>query len=235
MSKNLEQEYLREIQNDIPDLWARIDAGIDKLEESKVNEASNVVSINTEVKQEAKTEAPKKKKGKKGGVIAIISVLSAAAILILVCAPVAILGIVVIGSNAFKTTSSDTSMAMMETDGAVMYYEDSMSDEAFYEDAESEEAAGSDLAGSVENGMYSISEYSKETLDSNYEMAALPQSGTFAQGEAQDSASEEAEDRDSAGDIKYVKGDLIAEDVLFRIDMISNIDGMDCLEVTVLT
>ena len=38
MSKNLEEEYLREIQSDVPDLWSRINAGIDKLEESKEKE-----------------------------------------------------------------------------------------------------------------------------------------------------------------------------------------------------
>ena len=44
MSKNLEEEYLREIQSDVPDLWGRINAGIDKLEESKEKEESPKVT-----------------------------------------------------------------------------------------------------------------------------------------------------------------------------------------------
>ena len=234
MSKNLEEEYLREIQSDVPDLWGRINAGIDKLEESKEKEeSSKVTPINAEVKPKADNA---KKRGKKRGVIALVSVLSAAAILFIVFVPVALLGIAVIfGTNA-KFSNGSAEMSMAETTDSAMYYEDAASDGMMYEE-EMEEAEEPyyEYSFNMEEDMAEAGEV-QESLDSDNKIAALIQ-GEQAEdmpGEREESYSAAIPEGQAKEEISYVKGDLIAEDVLLRVDIVRSIDGMNVMEVTVL-
>ena len=235
MSKNLEEEYLREIQSDVPDLWGRINAGIDKLEESKEKEeSSRVTPINAEVKPEADNV---KKRGKKRGMIALVSVLSAAAILFIVFVPVALLGIAVIFGNNAKFGNGSAEMSMAETSDSAMYYEDAASDGMMYEE-EMEEAEEPyyEYGNNMEDMDMAGAGEVQESLDSDNKIAALIQ-GDQAEdmpGEREESYSAAIPEGQAKEEISYVKGDLIAEDVLLRVDIVRSIDGMNVMEVTVL-
>ena len=235
MSKNLEEEYLREIQSDVPDLWGRINAGIDKLEESKEKEeSSRVTPINAEVKPEADNV---KKRGKKRGMIALVSVLSAAAILFIVFVPVALLGIAVIFGNNAKFGNGSAEMSMAETTDSVMYYEDAASDGMMYEE-EMEEAEEPyyEYSNNMEDMDMAGAGEVQESLDSGNKIAALIQ-GEQAEdmpGEREESYSAAIPEGQAKEEISYVKGDLIAKDVLLRVDIVRSIDGMNVMEVTVL-
>ncbi len=235
MSKNLEEEYLREIQSDVPDLWSRINAGIDKLEESKEKEeSSRVTPINAEVKPEADNV---KKRGKKRGMIALVSVLSAAAILFIVFVPVALLGIAVIFGNNAKFGNGSAEMSMAETTDSVMYYEDAASDGMMYEE-EMEEAEEPyyEYSNNMEDMDMAGAGEVQESLDSGNKIAALIQ-GEQAEdmpGEREESYSAAIPEGQAKEEISYVKGDLIAKDVLLRVDIVRSIDGMNVMEVTVL-
>lgn len=235
MSKNLEEEYLREIQSDVPDLWSRINAGIDKLEESKEKEEpSRVTPINAEVKPEADNV---KKRGKKRGMIALVSVLSAAAILFIVFVPVALLGIAVIFGNNAKFGNGSAEMSTAETTDSVMYYEDAASDGMMYEE-EMEEAEEPyyEYGNNMEDMDMSGAGEVQESLDSDNKIAALIQ-GEQAEdmpGDREESYSAAIPEGQAKEEISYVKGDLIAKDVLLRVDIVRSIDGMNVMEVTVL-
>ena len=235
MSKNLEEEYLREIQSDVPDLWSRINAGIDKLEESKEKEeSSRVTPINAEVKPEADNV---KKRGKKRGMIALVSVLSAAAILFIVFVPVALLGIAVIFGNNAKFGNGSAEMSMAETSDSAIYYEDAASDGMMYEEKmEEAEEPYYEYGNNMEDMDMAGAGEVQESLDSDNKIAALIQ-GDQAEdmpGEREESYSAAIPEGQAKEEISYVKGDLIAEDVLLRVDIVRSIDGMNVMEVTVL-
>ncbi|MCR4686034.1 MAG: hypothetical protein K5659_00505 [Lachnospiraceae bacterium] len=235
MSKNLEEEYLREIQNDVPDLWGRINAGIDKLEESKdKEEPSRVTPVNLEAEPKADNA---KKRGKKRGVIALVSVLSAAAILFIVFVPVALLGIAVIFGNNAKLGNGSAEMSMAETTDSATYYEDAASDGMMYEE-EMEEAEEPyyEYSNNMEDMDMAETGEVQESLDSDNKIAALTQGDQAGDipRESEETYSAAIPEGQAKEEISYVKGDLIAKDVLLRVDIVRSIDGMNVMEVTVL-
>ena len=113
--KQLEIEYKNAISLEVPDLWSRIEAGIDEYEATK--KTDNISFIKEETKEEKKTNRVNTKK-----VIAYIGRFSAAAVCL----------ILAIGAFRLMSGSDKSSMTASEAPAAMVDYaaSDASSDEA---------------------------------------------------------------------------------------------------------
>lgn len=131
--KNLEIEYKKEIASEVPDLWARIEAGINSLPAQNMNSVevnninNNVVSFNTY------NDINAKKNKKRRNIAVISSVLGAVA-----CLVVAVTVVINISAVKSEKGSSDSYKAKDEAMSEMIAaseesFSSSQSDEAAYE------------------------------------------------------------------------------------------------------
>ena len=91
--KNLEQEYRKLTADNVPDLWSRIEAGIDKIEAEKAEcEAEAGEGSLAEVEEVVDLNSYKKKKVSKASMSRYITTAVAAAALVLSCGAYILLG-----------------------------------------------------------------------------------------------------------------------------------------------
>jgi|GEM_PF-4811957 len=127
--KNLENEYKKITENDVPDLWSRIEAGIDELEKDIPSDKKDITDTKI-VKFEANKKSIKK----------YIPIIATAAVLMLS------VGVYMIG-NTKHYDSNMTAMSDSSYEAAATCEESAMEEPEMYADMEMEESeASSDVS-----------------------------------------------------------------------------------------
>ena len=130
--KSLETEYRDAISLELPDLWSRIEAGVDEYEANKKNEKITYINKKEETETEKEADPVIKKIHRKNTISNISRFVAAAACLILAIGAFRMIG----GSKSSNsaTAMSDAAVAYEASDAAASC--DAASEEASYEKAE---------------------------------------------------------------------------------------------------
>lgn len=202
MNKNFEEAYQAEVQLNIPDLWNRIESSLPQKTIMPECAAAESVPTYVPVNQEVKGSRPANKTQKKNPYAWIKwASLAAAALLVVMILP----AVAVVGLGLLRFSSSDSASAESAEDGAYIYQDAVMENEAAMDMEMPEDAVAETPAmDSMENMFTDSEEWVTESITE----------GTVAES-GKETVSDEAENESvgSASGSVALYGNMIAEEI----------------------